>query len=152
MTAIVACTLAASGAAATAGTEVLRTAFTDVHLNPCVDELVETTGTLHVVRHTTTTQNGTTNTFSASFTDMNATGLTSRDRYVVTHVDNASSHTSSSTVPMEFTHSETLVLNRLGEDGAPTDDDYLLHALTHGTVSASGVVTIKELEFKPECR
>jgi hypothetical protein len=55
-------------------------------------------------------------------------------------------------MPSELTHTETLVLNRLGEDGTVTADDYLLHSMVHGTVSASGVVTIKELEFNPECR
>lgn len=131
---------------------MLRLPFDDVNLNECVGELVQATGTLHVVQRTTATQNGTSNTYAASFTDVTAVGLTSGNRYVETFEENQSNYTSSSVVPNEFTHTSTLVLNRLGEDGALTKDDFLLHTEAHGTVSASGVVTINDLEFKPECR
>ena len=78
--------------------------------------------------------------------------LSTGDRYVETSAENASDYMSSTVMPSEFTHTETLVLNRIGEDGTVTKDDYLLRAEAHGTVSTSGVATLKSLEFKPECR
>jgi hypothetical protein len=83
---------------------------------------------------------------------MTATGLISSVRYVETMVEEESDHTSSSVIPMEFTHTETLVLNRLGEDGVVTHDDYIEHVEAHMTISASGMVTLKSLDFKPECQ
>jgi hypothetical protein len=83
---------------------------------------------------------------------MTSTGLTSGVRYVETQEQTASSYVSSTTLPMEFSDTRTLVLNRLSPTGEITDDDYLLHAEAHGTVSASGKVTFQELDFKPECR
>jgi hypothetical protein len=144
--------LAAFSAAATTDTEVVRTPFTDVQYNPCLDELVEASGTLHVVEHTTATSNGTSHVYSASFTGVTAVAPATGDRYVETSEENASDYMSSTVMPSEFTHTETLVLNRLGEDGSVTKDDFIYHAEAHGTVSASGVVTLKSLEFKPECR
>jgi hypothetical protein len=44
------------------------------------------------------------------------------------------------------------VLNRVAPNGAVTDDDYLLHVTAHITMSASGQMTEKTLEFKPDCR
>jgi hypothetical protein len=147
--------LAAAAAAFPAGTsetEVVSSPFTDTEFNPCIDELVQTTGVLHVVQHTTTTSNGRSDSYSSAFTGMTATGLISSVRYVETMVEEESDHTSSSVIPMEFTHTETLVLNRLGEDGVVTHDDYIQHIEAHVTISASGMVTLKSLDFKPECR
>jgi hypothetical protein len=149
---IAAAATASASPAATSDTEVISFPFTDSEFNPCVDELVETTGILHVMQHTTTTSNGRTDSYSSAFTGMTATGLISSVRYVETMVEEESDHTSSSGIPMEFTHTETLVLNRLGEGGAVTADDYIQHAEAHMTISASGVVTLKSFEFKPECR
>jgi hypothetical protein len=145
--------LAAASAAATSDTEVLRTPFTDLmQYNPCVDEFVQVSGTLHVVQHTTQTPNGASHVYSASFTAVNAVGLLSGDRYVESYSENQSDYMSSAVMPSEFTHTQTTVLNRLGEDGAMTKDDFLFHSEAHGTISASGVFTLKSLEFKPECR
>jgi Zn-dependent M28 family amino/carboxypeptidase len=151
----VALAVVASSGAATSDTEVLRTPFTDFQENPCfspVGELVEASGILHVVKHTTQTPNGASHVYSASFTGVNGVGLLSGDRYVESYSENQSDYMSSKVMPSEFTHTETIVLNRLGEDGTRTKDDFLFHSEAHGTVSASGVVTLKSLEFKPECR
>ena len=145
-------TLAVSSTAATADTEVLREPFTDVQFNPCVDELVTTTGVFHVVEHKTTTQNGETDTFSFKYEGMTAVGLLTGVRYIESHVENQSSHVSSTAFPMEVTDTETLVLNRVAPNGAVTDDDYLFHAEAHLTISASGQVNEHTLDFKPECR
>jgi hypothetical protein len=143
---------ASASPAATSETEVISAPFTDTEFNPCVDELVTTTGVLHVMQHTTTTTNSRTDSYSSAFTGMTATGLVTGVRYVETMVEEESDHTSSSLVPMEFTHTETLVLNRLGENGTLSGDDYIQHAEAHMTISASGVVTLNSLDFKPECR
>jgi hypothetical protein len=145
-------TLAGSSGAGTTDTEVLREPFTDVQYNPCVDELVTTTGVIHVVEHKTTTQNGETDTFSFNYEGMTAVGMLTGVRYIESHVENQSSHVSSTTLPMEVTDTETLVLNRVAPNGAMTDDDYLQHAEAHLTISASGQVSDHTLDFKPECR
>ena len=107
---------------------------------------------VHIVEHTTTTQNGQTHTYSYVYQGMTGTGMLSGVRYVETHVENQSTHFSASPPPLEVTDTETLVLNRVAPNGAVTDDDYLLHATAHMTISASGQVTDKSLDFKPECR
>jgi hypothetical protein len=147
--------LSAPSAAGTADTEIMRMAFSDVRNNPCIGEfgeLVTTTGMLHIVKHTTTNQNGQTDTYSYVYQGMTGTGMLSGVRYIETHVQNQSSYFSTSPPPLEVTDTETLVLNRVAPNGAVTDDDYLLHAAAHMTISASGQVTDKSLEFKPECR
>jgi hypothetical protein len=142
----------APSAAGTADTEILRMPISDTQYNSCVDEFVTTTGTVHIVEHTTTTQNGQTQTYSYVYQGMTGTGLLSGVRYIETHVENQSTHFSASPPPFEVTDTETLVLNRVAPNGAVTDDDYLLHATAHMTISASGQVTDKSLDFKPECR
>ena len=111
-----------------------------------------TTGTVHIVEHTTTTQNGQTHTYSYVYQGMTGTGMLSGVRYIETHVLNQSSYFSASPPPFEVTDTETLVLNRVAPNGAVTDDDYLLHVTAHITMSASGQMTEKTLEFKPDCR
>ena len=103
-------------------------AVSDFQYNPCVDELVTTTGTVHIVEHTTTTQNGQTAHLFVRYQGMTGTGMLSGVRYIETHVDNQSSYFSASPPPLEVTDTETLVLNRVAPNGAVTDDDYLLHA------------------------
>ena len=144
--------LSASSAAGTADTEIMRMPISDSQYNPCVDEFAITTGTLHIVKHTTTNQNGQTDTYSSVYQGMTGTGMLSGVRYIETHVENQSSHFSSSPPPLEVTDVQTLVLNRVAPNGAVTDDDYLLHVTAHMTISASGQVTDKSLDFKPECR
>jgi hypothetical protein len=142
----------ASSMAGTADTEIMRAPISDTRYNPCVDEFATTTGIVHVVQHTTTTQNGVTRTFSYVHQGMTGTGLLSGARYVETHVENQSSYFSTSPPPLEVTDTETLVLNRVTPNGTITDDDYLLHVTARMTISASGQVTDKSLDFKPECR
>lgn len=143
--------ITASSAAGTADTEILQMPISDSQYNPCVDELVLTSGVVHIVEHTTTTQNGETHTFSYVYQGMTGTGMLTGVRYVETHVENQSSYFSTSPPPMEVTDTETLVLNRVAPNGTLTDDDYLLHVTAHMTISASGQVTDKSLDFKPEC-
>jgi hypothetical protein len=45
----------------------------------CVDEFVQVSGILHVVRHTTQTPNAASHVYSAFFTAVNAVGLLSGD-------------------------------------------------------------------------
>jgi hypothetical protein len=144
--------ISAPSAAGTADTEIMRMAVSDFQYNLCVDEFVTTTGMVHIVKHTTTTQNGQTDTYSYVYQGMTGTGMLTGVRYIVTQVANQSSYFSASAPPFEVTDTETLVLNRVAPNGAVTDDDYLLHATAHITMSASGQVTEKTLEFKPECR
>jgi hypothetical protein len=144
--------ITSSAAATTSDTEIFRGPTTDTAYNPCVDELVTTTGTFVAVDHQTTTENGETHAVLFRYEGMTATGLVSGVRYIESRVEEESSYMSSPAPPMEFTHTSTLVLNRLSPTGAMTDDDYLLHTEAHGTVSASGVVTLESLDFKPECR
>jgi hypothetical protein len=82
----------ASSMAGTADTEIMRAPISDTRYNPCVDEFATTTGIVHVVQHTTTTQNGVTRTFSYVHQGMTGTGLLSGARYVETHVENQSSY------------------------------------------------------------
>jgi hypothetical protein len=142
----------ASSLAGTSDTEILRMPIYDTQYNPCVDEFVTTTGMVHIVEHTTTTQNGQTHTFSYVYQGMTGTGMLSGVRYIETHVENQSSYFSTSPPPLEVTDTETLVLNRVAPNGAVTDDDYLLHVSAHMTISASGQTNDKSLDFKPECR
>jgi len=144
--------VSAPSAAGTADTEIFRMPISDTQFNRCVDELVTTTGTVHIVEHTTTTQNGQTRSYSYEYQGMTGTGMLSGVRYIETHVANQSSYFSTSPPPLEVTDTETLVLNRVAPNGAVTDDDYLLHVSAHMTISASGQVTDKSLDFKPECR
>ena len=144
--------MSAPSAADTADTEIMRMPISDFQYNPCVDEFVTTTGTVHIVEHTTTTPNGQTLTYSYVYQGMTGTGMLSGVRYIETHVENQSTHFSASPPPFEVTDTETLVLNRVAPNGTVTDDDYLLHASAHMTISASGQVTDKSLDFKPECR
>jgi hypothetical protein len=138
--------------AATSDTDVLRVPFSDVRLNPCVDELVSTTGTFVVVQHKTVTQNGESDSFLFHYEGMSSTGMVTGVRYVESHVETQSTYFSSPAPPMEFTDTETLVLNRLSPTGAMTADDYLLHMSAHGTISASGQVAPPQVEMKEECR
>jgi hypothetical protein len=144
--------LTASSLAGTSDTEILREPVMDTQFNRCVDELVTTTGMLHVVEHTTTTQNGETHTFTLVYQGMTGTGMLTGVRYVVTSVENQSSYSSTSPPPMEVTDTRTLVLNRVAPNGTVTDDDYLLHVTAHVTISASGQVNDKSLDLKDECR
>jgi hypothetical protein len=144
--------LTASSVAGTSDTEILREPVIDTQFNRCVDELVTTSGMLHVVKHTTTTQNGQTNTFTLVYQGMTGTGMLTGVRYVVTNVENQSSYSSASPPPIEVTDTRTLVLNRVAPNGTVTDDDYLLHVTAHVTISASGQVNDKSLDLKDECR
>ena len=144
--------VSAPSAAGTADTDIFQMPISDLQYNPCVDELVTTTGTVHIIEHTTTTQNGQTHTYSYVYQGMTGTGMVSGVRYIETHVANQSSYFSTSPPPLEVTDTETLVLNRVAPNGAITDDDYLLHVTAHITISASGQVTDKSLDFEPKCR
>jgi hypothetical protein len=144
--------LTASSVAGTTDTEILREPAVDTQYNSCVGEFVTTTGMLHVVEHTTTTQNGQTDTYTLVYQGMTGTGMLTGVRYVVTQVLNQSSYSSTSPPPIEATDTRTLVLNRVAPNGAVTDDDYLLHVTAHLTISASGQVNDKSLDLKDECR
>ena len=144
--------LTASSLAGTTDTEILREPVMDTQYNRCVGELVTTTGVLHVVEHTTTTQNGETQSFTLVYQGMTGTGMLTGVRYVVTHVENQSSYSSTSPPPIEVTDTRTLVLNRVAPNGTVTDDDYLLHVTAHLTISASGQVNDKTLDLNDECR
>ena len=95
--------LTASSLAGTTDTVILREPVLDTQYNRCVDELVTTTGVLHVVEHTTTTQNGETQSFTLVYQGMTGTGMLTGVRYVVTHVENQSSYSSASPPPIEVT-------------------------------------------------
>jgi hypothetical protein len=95
--------LSALAAAGTADTEIFRMPISDTQYNPCVDELVTTAGTVHIVKHTTATQNGQTDTYSYVYQGMTGTGILTGVRYIETHVENQSTHFSASPPPFEVT-------------------------------------------------
>jgi hypothetical protein len=145
--------LAVSGVpAATSDTDVFRGPTTDLQFNQCVGDLVSTMGTFVVVQHKTVTQSGESDSFLFHYEGMSSTDIVTGVRYVESHVETQSTYFSSTALPMEFTDTETLVLNRLSPTGAMTDDDYLLHVTAHGTISASGQVSPPQFEMTEECR
>src|SRR5437660_7363047 len=93
--ALLSAALPAALRAATSDTEVFRPQIGDVQLNPCVDELVATQGTMIVVDHVTTTQNGESHAFTFHYQGMTATGLLTGVKYVETHEETQSSYMSS---------------------------------------------------------
>jgi hypothetical protein len=138
--------------AATSDTEVFRGPTSDLQFNQCVGELVSTTGMFVIVEHKTTTASGESDSFLFHYEGMTSTGMITGVRYVESHVETQSTYFSTPAPPMEFTDTETLVLNRISPTGAMTDDDYLLHVTAHGTISASGQVSPPQYQMKEECR
>lgn len=119
-------------------------------LSDCNGELVDVQGTIHMEDHTTTNANGTHIQFTINLSGVKGVAPLSGARYIESDTDTGSTNYSSDFTPFEFTHVETRILTRLGEDGTADDLRYYLRA--HMTVNANGVPTVDRTDSRMECK
>jgi hypothetical protein len=132
---------AAPLAQATASTTSTRTPLDGTVGSSCSPELVDITGNVHVVQHTTQNGQG-----LRQMVHLNADGIgvgqVSGDHYVFSQSSNQVFNRHDSAA-LEFTNTETIHVIRSGP-GA----DFRLHAVTHVTITPDGTITatVEKLE------
>jgi hypothetical protein len=135
-----------------AGQATTSTTSTTVALNSpvgssCSPELVDVTGMVHVVQHTTQSGQG----LVSQIVQLNASGIGVGQISGQTYVFTQSSHQvfNSQTPRLEFTLVETIHLMRTGE--APRRDDFRLRAVVHVTINENGQMTATVESFDRAC-
>jgi hypothetical protein len=120
---------------ATTSTTSTTTPFTTVIGTSCAGELIDVTGDVHVLRHTTDNERG----FASTVTHLNVSGLgvgqVTGDPYVFTQTSHDVFNTHGGE-PLESTLTETIHVIGSGEN-----PDFRLRAVFHTTINANGEVT-----------
>lgn len=149
VTAIALAGAAGAGAQATTVTTNEQIPFAIVVFVPCANdgagELVELTGTLHVLTHVTIDDQGGLHVKQHSQPQgISGVGLTTGDTYRGTGVTQTEFNATAAT--------EQTSINNFRIIGQGPDNNFLVHSTFHVTVNANGEVTTVVDNFSTECR
>ena len=130
-------------AQATGGASSTTTPLNTTIGSPCAGELIDVTGQVHVVQHTTSNE-GTTTTFFHLNTSGIGVGQSSGQRYVFTQSTTQVFNTHQTA--FEFTLTEIIQVISAGPG-----NNFRIRALFRATVDATGRLTVELMEFERIC-